>query len=175
MSVIAEDDIMPLSYERRVDPNTLFGYTWNLKDVDSPIPEFVGISLHPTEELRTAFHEEHFAAHDRKYGRSVPGRFAYADKVLDVVGSHEFYRFVQESTGERVRGLIVLSCSLGFLQRFGLLDPPSQIDELVRLHGQGFVEKPISRKGVLQEILDDTTKWYLDQNSEELDEGWRSI
>ena len=129
MGVIGDDEIRPLSYAK--DPNTLQGYTWKLKDVDSPDPEFVGISLHLTEEQRVAFHTEHFAASDRKYGKRVPGSFTYAAEVLDVIASAEFRRFVEESTGDQIKGLLVLKCTMMYLQRFNLIRPSVKIDDLV--------------------------------------------
>ena len=168
MTVEYDGKIRPLiggmRSSRTEHPNQLYGCLWqNNSTWLRNGPEFIGISLHLSNEQWQRFHGEYFASIDRKYGCTVPESYYSLAGKLNLIATGQFKKFVRESTGNTVSGIVISKASMMYLPRFSLVEPSAKLDELVEIHSQGFKESPMSLKRALAEFIDDTNRWYEDQ------------
>lgn len=144
-------------------PPVLCCYAWEVADTDLPGGKmFVGISLHVSSQQQQAFHEQLYVSYDRKYGSSVPERYYRTTVNFPLVADELLYHYVEDSTGEKVLGVLVTVCNIKYLPRVGLVKTNEFLENILREHSKGFVEELMTKQRVLKELSDDTHRWYAD-------------
>ena len=178
-----------------VERGMLFGLIWEHREAHEE--DFcVGFSLHCSNIDAQRFSRQYFEGLKKRYGRGVPPEYngkagwfeVEADqRLIDLVSGFTEQDFKIEdylkatdtrtvrpiTRREPIYGAMVTIGNAKYLPRLNLLtDLPDNLQRVVDLSGEEFVEELMTEDRVLAEIVEDTQLWHGDVAKRDATDQW---